>query len=111
MLSEALNSTFDSLRGFAGSFTWGPLLRTARYGVQSLLERIEVGELVITDEHGVVTRYGKAGASPRAELKINKETFWVRLMLFADMVSGSRSTERGASLTTVVGIRGELHAR
>ena len=82
-------STFDSLRSYLGSFTWGPLVKLSRSTVLGLLSRIEVGQLVVRDSDGAVTICGQSGIndlSPRTELRVLKEAFWVRVMLFADMV-------------------------
>lgn len=84
-----VSRTFDSLRSYLGSFTWGPFVKLSRSTVLGLLSRIEVGQLVIRDHNGEVTVCGKPGikdGSPRTELRVSKEAFWVRVMLFADMV-------------------------
>ena len=85
-----LADSFDSLRTYAGSLTWSPLVRFSRGAVLSLLRRIKVGQLVLTDSDGEVTVCGTPkvkDGTPRTELKVLKETFWVRVLLFADMVS------------------------
>ena len=72
-----------------GSFTWGPFVSLSRATILGLLSRIEVGQLVVTDNDGTVTVCGNPNikdGSPRTELKILREAFWVRVMLFADMV-------------------------
>ena len=84
-----VSRTLDSLRGYLGSFTWGPLVHLSRSTVLGLLSRIEIGQLVVRDSEGAVTICGQPGikdASPRTELRVLKEAFWVRVMLFADMV-------------------------
>ena len=84
-----VSRTFDSLRSYLGSFTWGPFVKLSRATVLGLLSRIEVGQLVVRDCDGTVTICGKPGikdGSPRTELRVAKEAFWVRVMLFADMV-------------------------
>lgn len=87
-LSGALNDTFDAVRSYAGSFTWGPLVSLSRNAVLSLLSRIEEGQLVVTDTDGTITICGapKPSGRPRTELTVQKDAFWVRLLLFADMV-------------------------
>ena len=81
---------FDSLRSYLGSLTWAPLVDVSRRSVLSILRRIEVGKLLITDVDGIVFSFGEEdaaeGTSPITDLKILKEAFWVRLLLFADMV-------------------------
>ncbi len=88
VLSSVMNGTFDAVRGYAGSFTWGPLVSLSRNAVLSLLSRIEEGQLVLTDTDGTVTICGapKPNGRPRTELSVQKDAFWVRLLLFADMV-------------------------
>ena len=84
-----ISRTFDSLRSYLGSFTWSPFVKLSRSTVLGLLSRIEVGQLVLRDSDGAVTICGKSGiedASPHTELRVLKEAFWVRVMLFADMV-------------------------
>lgn len=82
--------SFDILRTYAGSITWQPLVRFSRGIVLGLLRRIVVGQIVVRDSDGAVTICGapevKSG-TPRSELRVLKETFWVRALLFADMVS------------------------
>lgn len=84
-----LTRSLDSLRSYVGSFTWGPFVQLSRSTVLGLLSRVEVGQLVVTESDGTVTICGNPGikdGSPRTELKVLKEAFWVRAMLFADMV-------------------------
>ena len=85
--------TFDSLRSYIGSFTWGPIVHISRRTVLGLLSRIVVGQLVVVDCDGTTTlcgQLGKKDGSSRTELKVLKEAFWVRVMLFADMVRALR---------------------
>ncbi len=84
-----LSRPFDSLRSYVGSFTWGPLVTISRSTVLGLLGRIQVGQLVVEDCDGTTTICGELGVeddSPHTELRVLKEAFWVRVMLFADMV-------------------------
>ncbi len=84
-----LTNSFDSLRSYAGSLTWSPLVRFSCGAVLGLLRRIVVGQIVITDSDGMVTLCGAPrikDGTPRTELRVLKETFWVRVLLFADMV-------------------------
>ena len=84
-----ISKTFDSLRSYVGSFTWAPFVTISRSTVLGLLERIQIGQLVVEDCNGKTTICGELGrkdGSPHTELKVLKEAFWVRVMLFADMV-------------------------
>lgn len=54
-----------------------------------LLRRIEVGQIVVSDSDGALFVCGNARGEetgPTTELNISRETFWVRALLFADMV-------------------------
>jgi len=83
-------SRLDGLRRYAGSLSWSPLLSFSRSTILSVLRNIEQGELTIVDTNGETTFCGKAiEGRPATSLKIHKETFWVRMLLFADMVCGS----------------------
>ena len=81
--------SFDAARGYLGSFTWKPFIRLSRAAVLGLLARIETGHILIIDNDGseIVCgeRWPKDGV-PKTELKVLKDTFWVRLLLLADMV-------------------------
>ncbi|KAL8653917.1 MAG: hypothetical protein Q9210_001815 [Variospora velana] len=80
--------SFDAARSFLGSFTWSPLVRLSRAAVLSLLGRVQVGHILIIDSDGSETVCGERWAEegvPATELKVLKEAFWVRLLLFADM--------------------------
>ena len=87
-----VSSSFDSLRSYLGSLTWGPFVKRSRSTVLGLLKRIEFGQLVVRDSDGSVITCGNPSvtdASPRSELRVTKEAFWVRVLLFADMVGDS----------------------
>lgn len=93
-----ITRSFDSLRSFVGSFTWGPFVNLSRSTILGLLTRIDVGQFVVTDTDGTMTICGNPGVkdgSPRTELKVLREAFWVRVLLFADMV-GKLTSAAGA---------------
>ncbi|KAI9725223.1 MAG: hypothetical protein M1828_003404 [Chrysothrix sp. TS-e1954] len=78
----------------ASSWSWGPLVHLARNTILSLLSKIDKGSLKITDCNGRVTLCGapqidgaakRKGFAPFTELQVHKDTFWVRMLLFADM--------------------------
>ena len=84
-----VSRSFDSLRSYLGSVTYGPFVKLSRSTVLGLLSRVEVGQLVIRDSDGTVKICGQPSiedGSPHTELRVSKEAFWVRVMLFADMV-------------------------
>lgn len=102
-LTQPLARGTDLLRGAIGGVTWGPALTISKAAVTSMLSQIEIGQLIITDQTGQTTSYGrkiakehskmsngvngtrKYGAVKRVELVVKREAFWVRLFLFADM--------------------------
>lgn len=84
-----ISHSFDIVRTCVGSATWGPLVKFSRGLVLGLLQRVEIGQLVVTDCNGAVYACGQAPAKgnwPKTEVKVLRETFWVRVLLFADMV-------------------------
>ncbi len=84
--------SLDSLRSYVGSFTWAPFVAFSRTALLSQLSKIRVGQLVVIDENGDMTVCGSSGTkdgNPRTELLVAKEAFWVRVVLFADMVSAA----------------------
>lgn len=107
-LTAPLSHGTDLLRSALGSISFGPALSISKSAVTSLFSQIEVGTLIVTDSTTNTTKsYGrkiakeykstngvngvngshrkKAGEVSKVELVIKKETFWVRLFLFADM--------------------------
>lgn len=101
IVSPALNS----LRMYVGELAWAPLVRLSRSVVLGLLQRIEVGQIIVKDCNGAAFVCGIARAKstrPNTELTVLNETFWVRVLLFADMVRriGSDAEPRSASAHT-----------
>lgn len=77
-----------ALRGYAGGLAWSPLVRLSRTVCLSLFKKITHGELEIIDD-GESTICGQVTSSvdaPHVKLHVHKDMFWVRLVLFADMV-------------------------
>lgn len=92
----ALVALKDRLLGW----TWAPAVYLARAAVLGIFSGVEVGSLLITDEangmkyafgQGVFHREGDvAGAKdantiPRVDIVIKSESFWLRLLLLADI--------------------------
>jgi len=95
--STQTSGPLQALSGYVASYGWGPLLSVSRSTVLSLLSRIEAGHLRVADVDGKVTTYGEKLAVngtteksvhslPNVELTVHKDVFWVRMLLFADMV-------------------------
>lgn len=101
-IASPITDRLWALANYSASYAYPPLVTVSRSAISSLFQQIKVGQLKIVDFDGTTTVCGqqklKADAStessvyslPVVELKVNKELFWVRLLLFADMVS-SRS--------------------
>lgn len=88
-MTGVLLSTIDAVRSYTGSFAWGPLIQLSRSAVLSLLKSIECGQLTVRDTDGTTTVCGKLSKNgddaPVTRLEVVRETFWLRLALFADM--------------------------
>lgn len=100
-VTKPLLQTGDLVRSAIGSISWGPVLSLSKAAVIPILQRIEKGTLVVKDQTtGQTTSFGQKivgktvnGNGPaqatRARgtvvLTVKKETFWVRMFLFADM--------------------------
>jgi hypothetical protein len=85
-----LISSFVALRDAAVNVSWIPLVNGARYMCLSVLSKIQVGQIEIRDADGSITLIGEEGESlsgSRCVLNVHKDTFWLRLALYADMVS------------------------
>lgn len=88
-MSGLVVSTLDAIRNYAGSFAWGPLVQISRSSILSLLSSIKVGQLTVREKDGTVTVCGstptKGSNDPVTTFEVLRETFWLRLALFADM--------------------------
>lgn len=91
-MSSFITSVLDAARAQVGSVAWRPLVSLSRKAVLSLLQQIEIGRLLVLEQDGSENVCGRKSASkevPTTELQVRRETFWVRLALFADMVSSA----------------------
>ncbi|KAG5949430.1 hypothetical protein E4U53_005892 [Claviceps sorghi] len=104
VLPKQVRHGAEVLRGTVGGWAWGPLVSVARTTILSTLANIETGTLLLVDEPGE-TRHvfgqnlsgaarhqvpGEAGtrrldATPRVEVVVKRDSFWPRLLLFADI--------------------------
>ena len=83
------SDSFNALRSFAGSLIWSPVVAFSRTTVLRLLIRIEKGQIVVRESDGNTVVCGGAQTKDcmlKTELNVVKDTFWVRALLFADMV-------------------------
>lgn len=93
-------TALDTLKNGFFSWVWAPAVSLARTAVLGIFSGVEVGRLVITDEaSGVRHIFGQAvfhkegdaaGAKvvkiiPNVEILVKDESFWLRLLLFADI--------------------------
>ncbi|KAI4720835.1 cyclopropane-fatty-acyl-phospholipid synthase [Aureobasidium sp. EXF-10727] len=111
--STQTSGPLQALSGYVASYGWGPLLSVSRSTVLSLLSRIQVGHLSVADVDGKVSAYGHKKAAngeseksvyslPNVELTVHKDVFWVRMLLFADMLFIVNRTHlsNGSTLTS-----------
>ena len=93
LLAGAVEGALDLAKRYgATAAAWGPLLRVSRTGVLAVFQQIKVGQLLIVERDGARTLCGEAdlpglSTEPKTELRVHEDAFWVRLAMFADMVS------------------------
>lgn len=93
-------TALGSLKETLLSWAWPPAVNLARRAVLSIFSNVETGSLLIKDEaSGTKHFFGQsflcedgsgaevksAYAVPSVEILIKRETFWLRLFLFADI--------------------------
>jgi hypothetical protein len=85
---KLISSQIVALKDGASNVAWSPLVQTARSLCLGILGQTAVGKLEISDCDGQFHVFGenKVGQGPHVQLTVHKDTFWVRLALFADMV-------------------------
>jgi len=94
----ALASRAVAATTYFGSFFYPPLLNLSRTAILSLLRKVQIGSLTITDTDGSITICGSPQTPlssendektvytiPHATLQIHNDLFWIRMLLFADM--------------------------
>lgn len=101
---ESIVGRVAPLFQYAGSKAWGPLLSFSRSAILSVLQNITDGRLNVVDVDGKETLCGTQSSDPdalEASIVVHKDLFWVRLLLFADMVSSPYAQVSLTSLTEV----------
>ena len=91
-MAASVASSFDRVRRHISAVAWGHLVQSSRSFIISLLCRIKVGRLIVLEQGGKGTIFGKtegADVQPFARLRVVRDAFWLRLALFADMVSNA----------------------
>ena len=84
-----ITSRFYALRNYAGGLAQGTFLQLSRSACLSLLCKMKLGQLEILDCDGtraICGRESPVKGEPQVTIRIHKEMFWIRLLLFADMV-------------------------
>lgn len=96
-LTSPLTAPLQEALGYGASYAWPGLVTLSRAAVLSLLQKIAIGRLVITHPDGSVTVCGQPDLKPVPQpertvytppstaIAVQKDVFWVRLLLFADM--------------------------
>lgn len=68
---------------------WGPAARLAQAALLSAMQRISVGQLTLVATNGDVHTFPRKTKGnvegPRAEIRVLKDTFWIRLCLMGDL--------------------------
>lgn len=100
-LSGLLTAVWDTARELVASTAWEPVVKVARGSVLALLQQIDNGQLTVIESHGRVTICGSqspaiSANAPTAKLDVKQDVFWLRLALFADMVSHRRKHSRSS---------------
>lgn len=91
-MRDLMYSPLDLVRRGAATVAWGPSVRFARSTIINLLEKIRIGRLTVIDSDGTEVICGFKGTDnePETELVVHKDTFWVRMLLFTDMVRSAK---------------------
>ncbi|KFG78876.1 methoxy mycolic acid synthase 1 [Metarhizium anisopliae] len=102
-LNRHLRDGSDMVRSTIVGLAWAPAVSVARSAILTTLSCIDTGTLLLVDEPGGTrhvfgqklssgadlsptgTHERRACTTPRVEIVIKKETFWMRLFLFADI--------------------------
>lgn len=82
-----ITDRLNSVRSYAGSYTWPPLVNTTRHLCIGLLKGVRIGRLEIEDVDGRTEVCGTAVTAdgPNTTIRVRKDIFWLRLAFFADM--------------------------
>lgn len=90
-MTSLLSGAIDRLYTSVGYVAGGPITRVARSLILSVLNQIEIGQIIIEENEQTVTcgSINLAIGSPPLPvtvLKIRNDAFWTRVAIFADMV-------------------------
>lgn len=90
-MTTLLSGAVDRLYTSVGYVAGGPVTRLARGMILSVLNRIQVGQIII-EENGETITCGSINLAvgspplPVTLLRIKNDSFWTRVAIFADMV-------------------------
>lgn len=103
---DTLTAPATAILSSITSQAWQPLVALCKSGTISQLQNIQVGRLVLFEGRESKTENilgaDKEGV-PVAYLHVHNEKFWVRLALFADMVSFNRTKTNYAGYESAEG--------
>lgn len=91
-MTSLLSGVVDRLRTSVGYVAGGQITNVARWLILTVLDRIQIGQLVI-EENGTIRTCGSLNLAvgspplPATVLKVKHHAFWTRVAVFADMVS------------------------
>ena len=96
-----IRTTFGAIKKTFLDWSWPPAVNLARNVVLQTLSGLEVGSLLIFDEtNGKDYAFGQSSSQntlveskdvnnlPKVEIVVKRDTFWLRLFLYADMGFG-----------------------
>lgn len=103
-ITRPLRHGTDILRNTLGGWAWAPAVSMAKGAILTTLSCIETGTLILVDEPGETRHvfgqklsagvdqppadgayHRRASTTPRVEIVVKRDTFWMRLFLFADL--------------------------
>ncbi|KAK2593495.1 hypothetical protein QQS21_008811 [Conoideocrella luteorostrata] len=104
LLTKYVRNSTEMLRSTVGGWAWAPGVSLAKSAILTTLACIETGTLLLVDEPGETRHvFGqklscgiddqaaggscarRADTTPRVEIVVKRDSFWVRLLLFADI--------------------------
>lgn len=105
-VAGTLTSSANALLAYSRVSPYPYLIGLSKTVIVSLFQKIEAGQLKITDVDGTITICGQDHVAsskidkgqetvydvPQLELVVHKDIFWLRMLLYADMVCALSTT-------------------
>ena len=97
-ITDLVTNRVYALANTAAYYAYPPLTSLSRTILCYLFSRIKVGHLTIIESDGTTTTFGNKKLEgtfnversvysiPEVELRVHRDIFWLRMLLFADMV-------------------------